>query len=234
METTYLLINLGAISIPFIFSFHPRLRFDRHWRETCIAIASVGLLFILWDAWFTSMGVWWFNDRYVMGVDLLGLPLEEWLFFVCIPYACMFTYHCFGVLLPAAWLDRSPVLVSTLLSGALLVVALLHLDQWYTAVTFIALAIAIGMHQWVLRATWLFQFYVSYLVLLIPFFIVNGLLTGTALDEPVVLYNDAENLGIRLLTIPVEDVFYGMLLILLNVSVLERLRSRRRSAPVNV
>ena len=64
---------------------------------------------------------------------------------------------------------------------------------------------------------------VSYAVMLIPFLIVNGFLTAI----PVVLYNDAENLGIRIYTIPFEDVFYGMLLILLNVITYELLKNKK-------
>jgi lycopene cyclase domain-containing protein len=73
-------------------------------------------------------------------------------------------------------------------------------------------------------------FLISYLVVVVPFLIVNGFLTGI----PVVLYNDAENLGFRIFSflpwplnnIPVEDVFYGMLLILMNVALFERLRTK--------
>jgi lycopene cyclase domain-containing protein len=56
-----------------------------------------------------------------------------------------------------------------------------------------------------------------YAILLIPFLIVNGILTGTGLEEPVVRYDNSENLGIRILSIPVEDVFYGFEMILLNI-----------------
>ena len=65
-------------------------------------------------------------------------------------------------------------------------------------------------------------FLISYAIVLIPFLIVNGFLTAI----PVVLYNDAENLGIRIYTIPFEDAFYGMLLVMMNISIFEKLRSK--------
>ena len=67
-----------------------------------------------------------------------------------------------------------------------------------------------------------------YPVLLIPFFFVNGILTGSGLQEPVVWYNNAENSGIRLFTIPVEDVFYGFELILLNIFLYEYFKSKNK------
>jgi lycopene cyclase domain-containing protein len=66
----------------------------------------------------------------------------------------------------------------------------------------------------------------AYLVILVPFFIVNGILTGTGLEEPVVWYNNEENLGIRLLTIPVEDSIYGFLLVGMNITLFEWMKSK--------
>ncbi len=77
-----------------------------------------------------------------------------------------------------------------------------------------------------MKPKFLGKFYLSYLFILIPFVLVNGILTGTGIESPVVWYNDAENLGIRLGTIPVEDTIYGMMLILMNVTIFETLQSK--------
>jgi lycopene cyclase domain-containing protein len=69
-------------------------------------------------------------------------------------------------------------------------------------------------------------FWVSFLIILIPFTIVNGVLTGIATDQPVVWYNDNHNLGIRFFTIPLDDFIYNLALILLNVTIYERILGR--------
>jgi lycopene cyclase domain-containing protein len=53
------------------------------------------------------------------------------------------------------------------------------------------------------------QFFITFLIILIPFFIVNGILTGSFIENEVVWYNNNENLNIRLFTIPMEDVVYA-------------------------
>ncbi|MCX8474030.1 MAG: lycopene cyclase domain-containing protein, partial [Sediminibacterium sp.] len=76
----------------------------------------------------------------------------------------------------------------------------------------------------IMKVRWLPKILSIYPVLLIPFFIVNGILTGSGLESPIVWYNNAENLAIRLRTIPVEDIFYGLELILLNIYFFEILK----------
>ena len=59
----------------------------------------------------------------------------------------------------------------------------------------------------------------------------NGVLTGGLTEEPVVIYNNAENLGIRIWTVPIEDLIYSMTLFLLNISFFEYLRSKQTISP---
>jgi lycopene cyclase domain-containing protein len=83
-------------------------------------------------------------------------------------------------------------------------------------VTFIGTALWLLTLHYYLKAKWLVTSFSRLSCIAYSFFIVNGILTGTGLAQPVVSYNDQENLGIRLLTIPIEDVVYGFELLLLN------------------
>ena len=223
---TYLILNLLSISVPLWRSFDKRISLNKDWRLVVISIMLPATFFIIWDIWFTEIGIWGFNPDYLCGLYIGGLPIEEWLFFVCIPYACLFTYVALNYFIKKDYLLRfsSGITVSLIIGLAL--VAFLNIEKAYTFSTFISLAIFLLFLKYALKVTFLGRFYIAYGVILIPFFIVNGILTGTGLDEPIVWYNNSENLFLRMGTIPVEATFYGMLLILMNVTLFHFLKKR--------
>lgn len=225
--STYAWVDLCAVAVPLLFSFHPALRFHVRWAALAAGTAVMMALFIPWDIAFTRAGVWGFEPAHTWPWRPAGLPLEEWLFFLCIPYASVFTYHCFQVLRVPAFPPRTARAVAIALMIALSVIALLHLDKAYTVTACAGCAIWLGWVVLVVRATWLSRFLTTYIALLLPFLVVNGVLTGTGLQRPVVWYADAEHLPLRLLTIPVEDVFYGLLMLGLVVTVYEAFVARR-------
>jgi lycopene cyclase domain-containing protein len=102
--------------------------------------------------------------------------------------------------------------------------AIIFHDRLYTFYTCLSLSLLLFLIQFIVKVKWVSLFYYSHMFLLLPFFIVNGILTGTGPERPVVWYNDSENIGVRLVTIPLEDVFYGMLMLLLNVFLFEVFR----------
>ena len=219
MKFTYLLIDFFSVLVPFMFSFHPSLKFYKHLAALFPAIILTGGIFIAWDMYFTHLKIWGFNGDYLTGMDIYNLPIEEILFFLCIPYSCVFTYVCLKVMVKKTRSKPTQLITSSLLIAVSVLMAICFHSLSYTAYTFAMLAILLSIAQFILKASWLQHFYLTYLLLLLPFLIVNGLLTGTGLSNPVVWYNSAHIIGLRILTIPVEDIFYGMDLILLNIMI---------------
>ena len=229
----YVFINVGAISIPFLAGFDKRLRFYRQWKFLFPAMLLTMVVFIPWDMLKTDLAVWGFNARYLMGFYLGNLPVEEWAFFIAIPYACLFTYHSLNYLVTKDYLGKHAGVITLVLVVFLLIIGLLNTGRLYTSVTFISTGSFLLFHRFVVKGAYMGRFYLMYLVTLIPFFIVNGLLTGSLIPEEVVYYDNTQNLGIRLGTIPVEDMVYGLLMLLMNVTWFEYFRNKIKSKDQN-
>ncbi|QNL21756.1 lycopene cyclase domain-containing protein [Hyphobacterium sp. CCMP332] len=225
MNYLYLLINIFTISIPLIRSFEPKIHYYKNFKALFLGILIAGTIFIIWDIFFTINGFWGFNSKYLTGITVFHLPIEEWMFFITVPFASVFIYEVLNYFLGPdhSVKDKHPFGIS--LSLILIAFGILNLDKWYTSITFLSTGLYLFYLSYVLKEKWLSKFFRAYVVILIPFFIVNGILTGTAIEEQIVWYNNAENLGIRIFTIPIEDSIYGMLLILINVHVLEKFRN---------
>lgn len=208
----YLLIDIGAVLFPLAASFEKKVAFYKSWRALLPAMLITAAVFIAWDAAFTAQGIWWFNRDYTLPFRLGGLPLEEWLFFLAIPYACAFIHACIGYYFPARWLNDGWTWAIGL-AIILILLATLNYLRAYSLSAFGGCGLGLLLAYAARRQAPDFhvgRFLVAYAVCLLPFLIVNGLLTSL----PVVLYDDGENTGLRIYTIPVEDVFYGMLLVL--------------------
>jgi lycopene cyclase domain-containing protein len=234
---TYLLIHLLSLAGPFALSFDKKVHFYKKWKFVFPAMIIPAVVFIIWDDFFTRTGVWDFSSEHTIGWKLGSLPIEEVLFFITVPYCCLFIYECircyFPELCELKWADR----VLWMIAFILLVASFMNIDKAYTAYTFILNALFIAviyLFKKFFKGFDAASFLVAYLIIIIPFLIVNGFLTAI----PVVLYNDAENLGIRIFSflphplnnIPFEDIFYGMLLIIMNVTFYEKIKSIRSTS----
>ena len=102
------------------------------------------------------------------------------------------------------------------------IIGLLNLRQLYTSVTFLLLPFIFLIHYLLFKEKLLGRFYLAYLVHLVPFLVVNGVLTAL----PIVWYNNDHNLGIRLTTIPIEDTMYSMVMLLITITAFEFFRRK--------
>lgn len=217
LETKYLYlwVNVFVISIPLLRSFEHRVAFYKSFKAIVSAIAITASFFLIWDIIFTSIGVWGFNTAYLSGISFFGLPLGEYLFFFTIPYACLFTFRSLNYFIKKDVLGPYSKHISNYIIGLSSALAILFYDRWYTVMAFSLLAAFTAYMHYVVKPNWLGRFYFSYFVCLIPFFLVNGILTGGFTKAAVVWYNEAEIIGIRIGTIPFEDAFYGLLLMMM-------------------
>ncbi|MBN2119517.1 MAG: lycopene cyclase domain-containing protein [Candidatus Omnitrophica bacterium] len=89
----YMWVLILSGSFPFVLSFWPDLKFWRNWRALVLSLFLVVVIFGLWDVFATYRGHWHFDKDAVYPLRLINLPLEEVLFFVVIPFCCIFTWE---------------------------------------------------------------------------------------------------------------------------------------------
>ena len=102
----YLILLIASIAVPFALSFDKKLQFYRQWKFVLPSIGIVAIFYLVCDVYLTKIGVWGFNPKYVSGLYLLNLPIEEILFFIVIPYASIFFHEAFILYFPDIKLNK--------------------------------------------------------------------------------------------------------------------------------
>jgi lycopene cyclase domain-containing protein len=221
----YFILLVSSVAVPLLLSFDRKLQFWRQWKYLFPAIFIVAAVYIFFDVLLTKAGVWGFNPRYHSNILIFKLPIEEWLFFIVIPYASIFLHDAFVLYFPQIKLKtRGSKIITVALIIILILLVLFNLNKIYTAYIYTTLIVTLIIYL-LSKSSSLNHFYITFLLILIPFLIVNGLLTGSFIESEVVWYNNNENLGIRVFTIPVEDFAYGFSMIFLSLMLRDKLKS---------
>ena len=188
------------------------------------AILFSGAIFILFNHRLLETGIISFNPSFLAGKYLFNLPVEEWLFLPVISLFSFSVYILITVLFPnfekpTLFLVVSVILLLGFAFGA-----------WYSRQKlipfFIFFLITIYLGYTIFRNRFkmhLTKFYISYAIAVIPYFLIKVLLHSL----PVVIYNTGYTLGIHILNVPVEEFGYFFLLMLINVTIFEYLKSHR-------
>lgn len=207
--STYLLINIAIIFFPLILSFDKNLKFYKKVPYVLQSVAFISTAYIVWDVIATKRGDWAFNPEHLIGINILGLPIEEILFFITVPYSCIFIYEtvCFYIKETKLNFNGKLFLIPAIL---IIILGIIFYDQNYTfTVSIFVGAFFIGailFNQSLLASR---NFWITMLISFLPFLIVNYFLTSI----PVVTYNDTAFSGKRFITIPYEDFLYSFSMI---------------------
>jgi len=207
--STYLLIDFLIIILPLIVSFFPYLSYYKKFPYVLFSIFAGGLFFVTWDIIATLRGDWAFNPEHVMGISFAGLPLEEVLFFIVVPFSLLLTYEQAAYLFKDRTVPWKPWM-GYAAGVSLVFISLLFLGKNYTFMAVLSAGVVMllisrfcpGMME---RLSFWAYLLTGYLL----FVLFNYFLTSL----PVVIYSSSAVSGIRFLTIPIEDFFYNFALI---------------------
>ncbi|GJQ61884.1 MAG: hypothetical protein SCALA702_09370 [Melioribacteraceae bacterium] len=201
----YLLINILVIVMPLLLSFESKIKFYKKAPFFLASFFTVGLYYLVWDVIATKRTDWGFNPEYLNGIYVYNLPLEEFLFFITIPYACLFLYETIKLYLPERQFSVQDWIFN-LIGILFFILAALFYDQNYTFTVLLTMGlffiVAANTFPALLKSMRYWIFIVSSFL---PFVAVNYILTS----RPIVTYNPDAIWGIRLTTIPLEDFFYS-------------------------
>lgn len=222
--STYLLINIAIIFFPLILSFDKNLKFYKKVPYVLQSIAFISTAYIVWDVIATERGDWFFNPEHLVGFNILGLPLEEILFFITVPYSCIFIYETVSFYVKEKKLSINNKLF---LIPAILVMILgtifYHQNYTFTVSIFVGAFFigAILFNESLLDSR---NFWITILIAFIPFLIVNYFLTSI----PVITYNEAAFSGKRFITIPYEDFLYSFSMVSLWILFYELAKEKKK------
>lgn len=225
----YLYLLLFTIFVPFVLTWDKKVQFYKQLKSLFISITIVGVVFIVWDVFFTKYGVWGFNQDYLLGLSFFKLPLEEILFFIIVPYACVFIHDTLNTYWPIrdSKIDKKGFIVALIILNVWLI-KIFNDQAYYTTSVTLSLFVTIILLL-PLKSEDLAELFRTYFIVIIPFLFVNGVLTGFFTESPVVWYNNDYNLGIRIGTIPLEDFIYNFSLIIPIIVIRDILQNKQNN-----
>lgn len=211
MQYEYLLLNCIIIAGPLALSFESKMRFITKWRFAFPAILLVAIPYLIWDAAVTGVH-WRFNEAYTLDFRIAGLPIEEWLFFVTVPFAGIFIWESLRFNYANRVVDRLRFVRVMLYLCLPVGVLFFFTGKHYTGLMFIFLS-AVAFFDHMLKTGLLTQrlLYIYLTIASALIVVFNGYLTA----RPVVLYDAQYQVGIKVGSIPIEDFGYGLSLLLL-------------------
>lgn len=209
----FLVLSIGWVRVP--------------WKKMKYIFPSILItetLFIMFGARLAELKIIIFNDDHLINSSFMGLPAEEWLYYLIIPLFIFWVYELAKAKTSHLRPQNYYVVLSLVLLLAFIAIAYFSRRQVYTSLVFLFLSAYFGyiIFRNLFKAHYP-AFYISFLISFIPYFLLDLLFTGL----PVVEYNTAYMLNLKLFSVPVENIGGFFLLCLMNITIYEYLTERR-------
>lgn len=216
MKIEYLFFNtiviLGSLLAPI---FYKKTKIPKIYKAMPAVLISA-FIFVILDNLFTDW-FWRFDEKYVLGIKIFKIPLEEMLFFLAFPYICLLIWENWKEKFSKKEISKYRLFI-VILGGLLAGFLSYQKDLFYTSFMMFGIAVVIVFDLFL--KTNVFRqkrFHTFQLVVFLPIFIYNFYLTA----RPVVIYNHFVKTNLKLLTIPFENFVFWFLLIALTIIIYE-------------
>jgi len=213
IKLDYILLDFIIILFPIIFTFTWKFKYYKYFKPLAASILIVGISYIFWDYLVTARGDWWFNKEFLIGIEIFGLPIEEILFFVVVPFACIFIYENLEFFIKDKKIPFNRWFY-LIIAAIFFVVGILFRHQDYTILAMFSCSLffilAPTLYPKILESR---NFWLYIILSFVPFIIFNYLLTSQVIvyySPEAIWGGTVEQLWFgRFITIPFEDFFYN-------------------------
>ncbi|MFV0590795.1 MAG: lycopene cyclase domain-containing protein [Draconibacterium sp.] len=221
---SYLLLLLGYLIIPVILGFQHKVRFVFRLRYLIPATLFAGAIFVMWDRRFIELGIWAFNPEYTTGIQLLKVPVEEWLSFVVIPWSAVYIYEWLKIRFENVEKPNLFVIVSLISFVAMAILAYTYRRAMFSFFTFFLAAIYLGYTTFRNRfKKHMTKFYLAFFIMLLPYTAISAIMSHLK----IVKYSPSHVMNINLADFPTEKFAYLFLMLLITITIYEYLSERR-------
>ena len=88
----YFLILIGILVVTILFEWKYNIHLYHSRKERLTVTLNIFIFGIIWDYYASYNKHWIFPGPGLIGIRLLGLPIEEFLFFLIVPYGALVMY----------------------------------------------------------------------------------------------------------------------------------------------
>jgi len=210
-KLSYLLFNLAIIFFPILGNLFYKKTIFPQITPFILSVSTVALIFIIWDIKVAEKW-WFFNDRYILGIKIFKLPIEEILFFFTVPYSCLVIFLNLNYFITSKINFNFYYLLMIIF--LLFSFYFLKKKKAYPFFVFLLLSINI-FFDYFLKVYLLNQinFYIYLIFTTFLTFIFNYYLTS----KKIITYNNNNKTNFLITTIPFEDFIYGINLLYANL-----------------
>jgi lycopene cyclase domain-containing protein len=211
IQLNYIILDFLIILFPLLFTFKWKFQYYKFFKPLAASILIVGISYIIWDILVTWRGDWWFEEEFLIGIEIFGLPIEEILFFIVVPFACLFIYENLVYFIKDKKLPFNKWFYLTI-AAIFFIIGIIFRNQDYTILSTFSCALFFILASTLYPEMLKSRNYWFYIILsFIPFIIFNYFLTSLIVVgySPEAIWGGDGLWNGRFITIPFEDFFYN-------------------------